>query len=631
MAPAASRLELLHPELVDLVVGELAFAPDISALRLTCRTLATRVAQSPGMRRFLARKTVELTVRELETFVAMTGPGCVVGHQLRHLTLKGIARNKTAVYMSKYSDLPPPSHPDEDPEQDQDTLLRNVPEEDPDDHWRLLTAAFSNLKKYGRHSSLASLALTIGPSTNPRAIYIVPRHKRGAGTFPEEVDAGIGSGGGGGEASGEASGDPDSDDDYVAPYELPYRPSWRSVWDASERTFDVVMDSLTIAQLPVTNELDIYQSVVACALPFDTFLKRMRDPALIPIFSSLKRLKVHMSLRHRTAADERKITAAEEARQDREAENDGVNEGLTISRLQAEFEAAYRAQVAAEQAATLRVLGAITAPTELTRVMPALEFVSVEWYHIGRNMVAPTEKDLALPPPLPPPTDREGTEDTDRRPLKRLQSISLHGSFRPVLRYLTDPDLRSTTNIQEITNLDRRLAGLRPSPIRRFEIDDVMEGTVLVHYDVPGRPKFRYLDRPDLGPSTLVRPDPTIDRTAPMTQAVAAALAAAESESPEAESDTIPEEAPTAAAATSAAVLTETPEDPPGGVQMVLPTTRPMGSGSRWRWARHNGSVYGPPRARYDLPLLNPGMAQNPPPWRRLVGNIQKATEIPKR
>ncbi|KIH86978.1 hypothetical protein SPBR_08253 [Sporothrix brasiliensis 5110] len=645
---AASALERLHPELLDLVVDELVFVSDISALRLTCRTLAARVAQSPGLRPYVARKTVELTVRDLETLVATTEPDCPVGHQLQHLTLKGIARNKTAVYMSKYGDLPPPSHPDEDPEQDQDTLLRNVPEEDSDDHKRLLTAALSNIRKYGRLGGLASLTLTIGPSTKPRAIYIVPRHKRGAGTFPEEVDAGIGGGGGRGSDSGpggDGDGDNDGDGDYVAPYELPYRPSWRSVWDAAERTFGVAMHALTTAQLPVADELDIFHSTVGVALPFDAFLSLTRDPAAVPmpIFSFLKRLKVHLSLRHRSAAEERNVNAAEVAREEREVATDEFNENLIISQLQAQFEAAHRAQLHAEWAAARRVLETITAPSELARVMPALEAVSVDWYHIGRNMIIPTEKELASsssPPPLQKstssapdgpngPGDGDGPDGKNTRPLPRLHALSLHGirldgaeflkfidtarpeylslcypqfipsSFEPVLRYLTDPDLRDSAKSQAIKGLDARLVNLRPSPVRRFKLDDIMDGYALVHYNVPGRPKFGYLHMPDLGPCTLVRP-------AVLQPPPARPLAVAAATGP-------------------------TTDDPPGGVRMVRPHTRPLGSGSRWRWARQNGNVYGPPRARYDLQQLNSGMVPKPHSLTRMFGDIRAAAGMTDR
>ncbi|ERT02821.1 uncharacterized protein SPSK_08761 [Sporothrix schenckii 1099-18] len=672
----ASALERLHLELLDLVVDELVSVSDISALRLTCRTLAARVAQSPALRPYVARKTVELTVRDLETLVAMTESDCPVGHQLQHLTLKGIARNKTAVYMSKYSDLPPPSHPEEDPEQDQDTLLRNVPEEDSDDHKRLLTAALSNIRKYGRLGGLASLTLIIGPSTKPRAIYIVPRHKRGAGTFPEEVDAGIGGGGGrGSESDPGGDGDGDNDGDYVAPYELPYRPSWRSVWDAAESTFGVAMHALTTAQLPVADELDIFHSIVGVALPFDAFLSLTCDPAAVPrpIFSSLKRLKVHLSLRHRSAAEERNVTAAEVAREEREVATDEFNENLIISQLQAQFEAAHRAQLHAEWAAARRVLETITAPSELARVMPALEAVSVDWYHIGRNMIIPTEKELASSSsssPLQKSTSSapDGPDDKNTRPLPRLHALSLHGirldgaeflkfidtarpeylslcypqfipsSFEPVLRYLTDPDLRDSAKSQAIKDLDARLVNLRPSPVRRFKLDDIMDGYALVHYNVPGRPKFRYLHMPDLGPCTLVRPDPSLDTTAPMTQAVAAALpSVTPPDSPDAvdfdhqEEEGAVLQPPPARPLAVAAATGPTTDDPPGGVRMVRPHTRPLGSGSRWRWARQNGNVYGPPRARYDLQQLNSGMVPKPHSLTRMFGDIRAAAGMTDR
>ncbi|CAK7240918.1 MAG: hypothetical protein STHCBS139747_002374 [Sporothrix thermara] len=670
---SCSYLERLHPELVDLVVAELEDVADVSSLRLTCRTLAAKVVESPTLRPHFARKTIELTNHSLSAFAAITAPGSVPGQMLQHCTLRGIARNKLAVYMGKYSGLPPSQDPDEDPEQDQDTVLLNTPEEDPRDHIRLLTQAFANLRQSSRHGSLASLSLTVGPNTHPRAVYVVPRHKRGVGNFPHEVEAGTGRVRSSSKTRAGVAGDSD-EDDYVAPYELPYRPSWRAVWDAAERTFDVATQALAASQLQLTDELNVFRNLIGCAMPFDVFLRFIQTQSTMAVgdasnghakcahgaaaveaqtgrtsvYTSLKRLKVRLSLRHRSAANEWKAAVEAEQRQAREAEADGIDEFLTILRLQAEFDASHQAQISAERGAAHRILQTIIAPAELAQIMPALEEFDVGWYCVGRNMVAPTEEQLR-PPALP-------TNDaTDLRPLPRLRSLGLHGlrlegaaflrlldaarpkhltlcypqftqgTFEPLLRYLTDPALQTgpdtTENLQRVGSLagvvediHPLLAPLRPSPIRSFELDDVMEGYTLIHYDVPGRPKFRYLDLPDLGPCTLVRPHTASPGNLSWlqknhhhhhhhhhsTEVTGAERAAGAEEVGE------EEEAPA-----------ELVEHPHGGVKMIRPMTRPMGSSNRWRWARQNGNVYGPPRARYDLPFLNPGMT--PWPWPRPV------------
>ncbi|CAK7205628.1 hypothetical protein SEUCBS139899_008406 [Sporothrix eucalyptigena] len=639
----ASHLERLHPELVDLVVAELTDVADFSALRLTCRTLAAKVVESPALRPHLSHKTVEMTIRSLEQFVAITASGRVPAQLLQHCTLRGIARNRKAVYMGKYSGLPPPKYPDEDPEQDQDTLLLNTPEEDPQDHLRLLTQAFCNLKKASRKGVLTTLSITVGPNTHPLPVYVVPRHKKGS--FPEEVEAGTG---GPRSGDGEKEVDEENDSDYVAPYELPYQPSWRAVWDVAEKTFGVVTRALATSQIQVTDEFNVFRKLVACAMPFDVFLKFLREtPAArgegesseatggdagtesnwkgkekearpVSVFSSLKRLKIRLSLRHRSAAEEWKAIAEAEERQMREAQEDGLNEARTIARLQAEFEAAHQAQIQAEWRSATRTLQAAIAPTELARIMPVLEEFDVGWYSVGRNMIPPSEEDIRL---------ACGPEGLRTKTLHHLRSLSLHGmrleggtllkilsiaqpehltlcypqfsvgTFKPVLRYLTDPDLKDETKrqkvLQEIEGSCPLLAILKPSTITSFKLDDVMDGYVLVHYDIPGRPKFRYLNLPNLGPCTLIRPD----------------TASFPDEDP-VESELEIEEGANDAAPAHV-------EDPPGGVQMVHPHTRPMGSGNRWRWARNNGNAYGPPRARFDFPLLNPGMVPKP---RRVLG-----------
>ncbi|CAK7235731.1 hypothetical protein SBRCBS47491_009395 [Sporothrix bragantina] len=652
-SPSSSLLERLHPELVDLVVAELGNVADISALRLTCRTLAARVVESPALRKHIAHKTIELTNRSLSAFVTITAPGSVPGQLLQNVTLKGIARNKLAVYMGRYSSLPPSQVPGEDPEQDQDTMLLNTPEEDPHDHIRLLTQAFMNLRQNGRKGTLASLSLIIGPSTHPRAVYVVPRHKRGVGNFPHEVEAGTGRARSTKMGTG-STGDSD-EEDYVSAYEIPYRPSWRAVWDAAEKTFDVATQALAASQLQLTDEFNVFRNLMGCAIPFDVFLRFIRKTISVrganghtdgaksavtttsdkeeeanaewtSAYPLLKRLKIRLSLRHRSAANEWKAEVEAEERQARDAETDGVDEFLTISRLQAEFDASHQAQINAERGAVERILQTIIAPGELARIMPALEEIDVGWYCVGRNMVAPADAELR---PRASLTD----DSAEQRPLSRLRSLGLHGlrleggaflrfldkarpehltlcypqfasgTFEPLLRYLTDPalqinpdttrDMKELEPLAKIEDIHPILAPLLPSPVRSFELDDIMDGYALIHYDVPGQPKFRYLDLPDLGPCTLVRPESATALDLSWLQNHAEAVDVEDTTGP----DTAEEKAPP-----------ELIERPPGGVKMIRPTTRPMGSGNRWRWARLNGNMYGPPRARYDLPDLNPGM-----------------------
>ena len=58
----------------------------------------------------------------------------------------------------------------------------------------------------------------------------------------------------------------------------------------------------------------------------------------------------------------------------------------------------------------------------------------------------------------------------------------ISGTYASVFQYLTSPD----------------------SLIECYHLDDIHEGIALVHFEVPGRPKFPYL-RDTVGPSSLTR------------------------------------------------------------------------------------------------------------------------------
>ncbi|KAI1452466.1 hypothetical protein F4805DRAFT_447374 [Annulohypoxylon moriforme] len=116
-----------------------------------------------------------------------------------------------------------------------------------DEHIRLLSKAFSNLKQRSPKSGLASLCLRVSVRNR--------------------------------DSTSES-----------------YSPSLRkSIWTTALRTFNVIMAALHESQLPVDEHLDIYGGVSRCSLTYDALLPLTQRFTSMSIFSSLKKLTVSLS------------------------------------------------------------------------------------------------------------------------------------------------------------------------------------------------------------------------------------------------------------------------------------------------------------------------------------------------
>ncbi|KAI1108460.1 hypothetical protein F5Y14DRAFT_436190 [Nemania sp. NC0429] len=135
-------VEALPIELVDQI-ADLIYREDVLSLRLTSRTLASKLSPRQ-LTPLFACKQIELTPESLKKLVYVTDQGRV-GCLLKHFTICGVL--------------------------DSDAIGRP----DVDERVRLLTEAFANLKQYSPRASLASLQL-VAPTLED-SLY-VPLEKR---------------------------------------------------------------------------------------------------------------------------------------------------------------------------------------------------------------------------------------------------------------------------------------------------------------------------------------------------------------------------------------------------------------------------------------------------------------------
>ncbi|OTB09180.1 hypothetical protein M426DRAFT_134044 [Hypoxylon sp. CI-4A] len=207
-------LEALPIELVGHIVT-LIDLRDIVSLRLTSRNVESKVSQQ-HFARYFNHKNVELAPGPLEDMVHITSQGHL-GCLLQHCTITGVVGSEMSGIQND------------------------------DEHLRLLTRAFSNLKQRSPKGRLASLCLRVDVRSR--------------------------------DSTSESDG-----------------PSLReSVWATALQTFNVTMAALHASQLPVDEHLDIYDGVLRCSLAYDALLPLTQQFSSMSVFSSLKKLTVSLS------------------------------------------------------------------------------------------------------------------------------------------------------------------------------------------------------------------------------------------------------------------------------------------------------------------------------------------------
>ncbi|KAI0099594.1 hypothetical protein GGR51DRAFT_535127 [Nemania sp. FL0031] len=220
-------------EIVGLVAALLDF-PDILTLRLTSRTIRAILSEKSTNSRLFSQKQVYLTRASLTSMIQIMRPGSAAC-ALQHCTITGF----TGV-----------------------TLTPNRVEE----YKQLLTAAFSNLKKYSTEGRLASLSLHVT--------------RRGI------------------QANGKTLDLEDDETSMLHVFALP-----KFTWETAIRTFNVTMAALQDSGLCVDDHLNIFDDVEACSLPYDALVSLNRQFASTTVFSSLKRLSVSLSSPYRDNVD----------------------------------------------------------------------------------------------------------------------------------------------------------------------------------------------------------------------------------------------------------------------------------------------------------------------------------------
>ncbi|KAI1211402.1 uncharacterized protein F4807DRAFT_420288 [Annulohypoxylon truncatum] len=283
--------------------------------------------------------------------------------------------------------------------------------------------------------------------------------------------------------------------------------AWRDIWTTALHIFDVTMLALNESHTSVDEYLDVFGGTIGCSLAYGAFLSLTEKFPSMDSLRSLKKLMLSLSSSHTYPTEQLTNTATT------------APEGLCQSILQ------------------------------MSGIMPELESLDLHWYDVGSNM---------------PPTLVQSTtslKNNSHSKFARLKECSLRGVYvsenellefvkavHPAALTMADVHLISGT----YTSIFEYLT-LSETPVTYYHLDDIREGIDLVHFDVPGGPKFRYQDI-NMGPSTLIR-----------------------------QMDHVKEP-----------------------IQYRITRRRPLGSGERRRWCESKYREYGPLRqAVYDFVELN--------------------------
>ncbi|KAI0440294.1 hypothetical protein F4803DRAFT_563879 [Xylaria telfairii] len=207
----ASTLETLPVELIEIIVKLLNFQ-DIASLRRTSRAIESKASHASFARRF-SRKNFKLETKTLEKLARLSNESYSTS-RLQHCTIIGIVGLEEAASESQLNE-----------------------------HTRLLTVIFRNLKKNIQAGSIASLCLRVLLRITRRTTHM-----------------------------------------------------WPETWATARRTFEITMAALSESSLCVDEHLDLFGSVPSCSLEYTAFLGLAQRPGCpASIFKHLKRLTLSLS------------------------------------------------------------------------------------------------------------------------------------------------------------------------------------------------------------------------------------------------------------------------------------------------------------------------------------------------
>jgi hypothetical protein len=247
-----------------------------------------------------------------------------------------------------------------------------------------------------------------------------------------------------------------------------------AVWNAAMKAFNLTVAALDSSQLPVTGKLDIFTSLRCCSLAWTAFQSFVRNFASTDVFRTLKKLSVSLSAWPKTTI--------------RVPHEDGWHNYVEV-----EVDARFHSNT--HQTSILRDI------FEASRIMPSLEGLDLHWYNAQGDPYSP---------PSPSITPQEVV--VSRPPMSLAECIlrGVYTSEADLLHFLKTvrPGSVSLTNVQLVSGAYVPIfdyLAVPDSPVETYHLDDLVEpGGKLVHFEVPGRPKFPYMnDTP--GPSTLIR------------------------------------------------------------------------------------------------------------------------------
>ncbi|KAL1875521.1 hypothetical protein Plec18167_005457 [Paecilomyces lecythidis] len=239
-----------------------------------------------------------------------------------------------------------------------------------------------------------------------------------------------------------------------------------SIWETALRTFNITMTALNQSQLPVVEQLDIFGSLRGCSLACDAFLSFANNPASVDIIGSLKGLTVSLSVPY-------------------EVEVNDFKEAGELEAVPAKFSNPNLILLD-----TLQVLS----------MMPELETFRLHWHSLGARIEIPStsiaahqRKAISLVSTSLKECSLRGIQVSGSDLLQFLEAVQpaaltltdttlVSGTYTPIFKYITSPDC----------------------PVTSYCLDDIWQGRNLVHFEVPGKSKFRFA-RDSPGPTTLLR------------------------------------------------------------------------------------------------------------------------------
>lgn len=423
-----AKLISLPSELINMITDELGLH-EVGNLRLTCRALASK-AVSKTFARLFENKTIRLTRNSLENLIHVTQPGSL-GCLLQDCTVtgkilladcagepRGAEHHFSAVTASKVTG-------EQEMKEQYEAAIAQQEEET-----RLLTKAFQNLRKHNPNKAFASVQLRL------------------------EVD----------------------EDVREVLSQLSRDNRWRPVWKAALRTFEVTVQALQKAQIPVLHTFDVFNSLKGCSLGYSAFIDSMKTPEAQQVFGSLRRLEVSLSLSH-----------------DRE-----------LGRVQPDCQEA-NSLIMYDSVRRQLSTYILTEMLQLLIKMPKVQEFILHWFHLLRPFHEHSDREAPLTP--------QGLESPHKGvefQLHKLEFCKLSGLEVPVeelqtFLQATRPSKLSlcavNLNSNEWSSIFSQVVGPE-SPQQHLHFNDLMQAFSMVHFEVLGSSKFPYL-RGMMGPSRL--------------------------------------------------------------------------------------------------------------------------------